>query len=55
MKDEALKNGYLGEFAGYRIGGKSFTPEGKEIDEVHEPDCFCCRANLLGSVEPPRP
>ena len=47
MKPDALKNGYIGELAGYRIGGKTYDPDGKQIEETHEKDCFCCRVNLF--------
>lgn len=37
----------LGEFGGYRIGGKTYDEHGNEIEEEHEEDCFCCRKNIL--------
>lgn len=40
--EEVLKNGVVGSLAGWRLGGKSYTPEGELIDEVHGKDCFCC-------------
>ena len=51
MKEEAEKNGYVGKFAGWRIGGNTYDAEGNEIPEKHEDDCFCCRPNLLASLE----
>ena len=50
-QEENLKNGYIGEFGGYRINGKSYDADGKEIDEVHKEDCFCCRNTLLTSSQ----
>lgn len=47
MEDEAVKTGLIGDFKGWRVGGKSFDPDGNEIEEKHEDDCFCCRRNLL--------
>lgn len=47
MEDDAVKNGLIGDFTGWRLGGKSFDPDGNEIEETHEEDCFCCRLNLL--------
>lgn len=44
-----MKKGLMGKFAGYRIRGKSYNPEGNLIEEKHEADCFCCRKNLLKS------
>lgn len=44
--EEAIKTGYIGELAGYRIHGKTFDTEGNEIEETHEKDCACCK--LLG-------
>lgn len=47
MNDKAIKTGYLGEFKGWRLNGKSYDPQGNEIPETHEKDCLCCRNNLL--------
>lgn len=50
MREESLKNGYVGELAGYRIHGKTYDADMKEIkDDSHEKDCFCCRKDLLGT------
>ena len=46
-RDEVLKNGLIGTYAGTRISGKSYDPDGKEIEEVHEADCYCCRKDLF--------
>jgi hypothetical protein len=48
MIDDVIKNGVIGSLAGWRLNGKSYDAYGNYIDEVHEPECFCCRANLLG-------
>lgn len=47
--EEAIKTGYIGELAGYRIHGKTFDTEGNKVEETHEKDCACCRSNLLGN------
>lgn len=47
MDKEPLKNGFVGTLSGFRIGGKSYGPDGNELEEKHESDCFCCRENLL--------
>ena len=39
---ENMKNGLIGELAGYRINGKTYDVDGNVIEEVHEEDCFCC-------------
>lgn len=49
MKDEAIKNGYVGKLFGYRIHGKSYDTELNEVVEIHEEDCFCCRKNLFNT------
>ena len=49
MKDKVLKNGLIGKFNGYHIHGKSYDKNGKEIKEVHEKDCYCCRKDLFKS------
>lgn len=46
--DLAMKNGLIGTFNGYRLGGKSYDADGKEVVEKHPADCFCCRDGLLG-------
>ena len=47
QREVNLKNGLIGTLNGYRVNGKSYDPEGNEIDEVHEKDCFCCRKTLF--------
>jgi hypothetical protein len=43
------ENGYIGQFAGYLIGGRTYDINMVEIKDAppHEEDCFCCRKNLL--------
>ena len=47
MNEEIMENGLVGNFGGYRIHGKSYDPEGNEIKEEHEVDCFCCREEII--------
>lgn len=47
MNEEIIKNGLIGKYGGYRLNGLSFDAENNPIDEVHDDDCFCCRASLL--------
>lgn len=48
---KTLKDGFIGSYNGYRINGKSYDVSGNEINEKHEVDCFCCRADILGKME----
>lgn len=52
---DSQATGYVGALRGYRFQGKSYDADGKEIAEVHEKDCFCCRENLLGPNASPNP
>ncbi len=49
MNDEVLKNGYVGNLAGYHAHGKTYDSDGNLIPDAlpHEEDCFCCRKNLF--------
>jgi hypothetical protein len=47
MNDDVIKNGLVGKLMGWRFKGKSFDADGKEVDEKHEEDCFCCRESLF--------
>ena len=49
--EKVVSTGLIGNFVGWRIGGKTYDNEGNEIKEAHEQDCYCCRPNLL-SLEP---
>lgn len=53
-EEKTLKNGVVAKFGGYRLGGKSYDNDGKEIAEEHEEDCFCCRKVLLKPVSTPK-
>lgn len=46
-KEEIIKTGVVGKFAGWRVGGKTYDPEGNEIPDVHDEDCFCCTKKSL--------
>lgn len=48
--EEIIKNGMVGTFGGYRLNGKTYDPNGLVIEEVHEPDCFCCRKDLFPTL-----
>lgn len=37
----------IGMLAGYRLNGRTYDASGKEVKEIHEEDCFCCRKNVL--------
>ena len=51
MNEEIFKNGIVGKFNGYRLGGKSYDANGKEIQEEHKEDFFCCRNKLLSNKQ----
>lgn len=51
IKKDIIKNGFIGYFNGWRIGGKTYDPEGNEIKEKHEKDCFCCRKSLFKKIK----
>ena len=42
-----IKNGLVGQYAGFRINGKTYDADDNEVEEEHEADCVCCRKNLL--------
>jgi hypothetical protein len=53
MKEEVLKNGYVGKLAGYHVNGKTYDADGNLIPDAppHEEDCFCCCKNLFKPKE----
>lgn len=48
MKNLKPKKERVGKFAGFRVHGKTYDPDGKETPEKHEKNCFCCRENIMG-------
>lgn len=51
IDNNVLKNGFIGNLTKYRIQGKTYSPNGEEIQEIHEKECFCCKKNLLDKTK----